>query len=159
METKRDSFLPPGSFDEFYNRLSFDSRAPIEVGGAVVGVSFVVNGEICRVYRGDPRRWGTIQKRLAFGDFNPFEKMLGEGQLGKQAAAELSMELMAPIDAMDRGPSSPSHPVPTDVTPTASFLNSHHAARADFERAAFPKKRKPRAKVAKPKRRRKVPSK
>lgn len=147
MESQRDSFLPADVFDQFYGRITPESRAPIEVGGAIVGVTFRVENEICRVYRGNPRLWGTIQKRLAFGDFDISEKILGEGRLGALAAAELTLEQMdqESFSVNERGPGSPIQQA-TDVTPSARELNRNPVARKEFESKTCPKKKRVRKK-------------
>jgi hypothetical protein len=130
-ELKNDTFLPAAEFDTLFARLPVTAREAVKVGEAVCGVVFRNSeNELVRIYRGDPKNWGIVQRRMAFGDFDPLEKSdLGNGRLGEMAAAEIRAEKLPPITTDFRTYDAPVSPCPpaVDVVPVREVRKQFEA--------------------------------
>lgn len=135
METDSAVYLTTKQFDELFIAIPVQNRIKIEVGGAIVGIVAVLNNTSTRIFRGDPRQWGTMQRRLAFGDFDPSAiGGVGSGRLGQEAAAELRAEALK-TNRADYGPPTTPGCEPMQLTPRADVLNSNPMIRDKFEQA------------------------
>lgn len=119
---KTDSYLSTNQFDSLFKALNPKSRETWSVGGAVCALVYRTEEGLVRIYRGNPKGWGLVQRRIAEGEFGIqtiIDSPLGSGALSAQMFAELFAQEQV---GAEYGP--PSSPMGMSIDLTDHRANS-----------------------------------